>query len=169
MTRTPFEIHIATQDHLSEIAYLARRIWHQCYPGIISREQIEYMLARMYSEPTLARDLAQGVTYYRLLHGERPAGFAACGPDACGHGQAWLHKLYVLAEHQGRGAGRALIERACADAAAAGHRLMLLRVNRENTRAIRAYQRCGFSLRETRCDDIGGGFVMDDYILQRRL
>ncbi|MBK1692556.1 GNAT family N-acetyltransferase [Ectothiorhodospira mobilis] len=169
MTRIPFQIHVATQDHLPEITDLARRIWHQCYPGIISQEQIDYMLAHMYSEPTLARDLAQGVTYYRLLCGERAAGFAAAGPDACGNGEAWLHKLYVLEEHQGRGAGRALIEQACADAAAAGHHLMRLRVNRENTRAIRAYERCGFAIRETRCDDIGGGFVMDDYIMQRRL
>lgn len=169
MTRTPFEIQVARHDHLAEIAHLAREIWNQCYPGIISRGQIDYMLAHMYSAGTLAQDLDQGVTYYRLLHGERPTGFAACGPDACGNGEAWLHKLYVLKTHQGQGAGRALIERACADAAGAGHRLICLRVNRGNTRAIRAYERCGFVIRETRCDDIGNGYVMDDYIMQRPL
>ncbi|MFP4245485.1 MAG: GNAT family N-acetyltransferase [Ectothiorhodospira sp.] len=169
-TKAPLEIHLAGPEHLPEIARLARRIWYQCYPGIIPTEQIEYMLARMYATEALARDLAAGVSYYRLRKGpdRTPIGFAACGPGETDDA-AWLHKLYVLAEHHGFGAGRALIQRACADARRAGHPAIRLRVNRGNTRAIRAYERCGFTVLETRCTDIGGGFVMDDYVMQRGL
>jgi ribosomal protein S18 acetylase RimI-like enzyme len=44
-----------------------------------------------------------------------------------------------------------------------------LRVNRGNHLAIRAYQRAGFEITEELCNDIGGGFVMDDYVMVRML
>ena len=42
-----------------------------------------------------------------------------------------------------------------------------LRVNKANASAIRAYCRAGFTFVEDVCTDIGNGFVMDDYRLER--
>lgn len=39
-----------------------------------------------------------------------------------------------------------------------------LTVNKHNKRAIAAYERFGFARTEEAASDIGGGFVMDDYI-----
>ena len=44
-----------------------------------------------------------------------------------------------------------------------------LRVNRANTGAIRAYERFGFRIRGPLVTDIGGGFVMDDHVMERSL
>jgi ribosomal protein S18 acetylase RimI-like enzyme len=44
---------------------------------------------------------------------------------------------------------------------------VVLGVNRLNAKALRAYQRNGYSIREELKTEIGGGFVMDDYILEK--
>ena len=46
---------------------------------------------------------------------------------------------------------------------------MKLNVNRGNVRAIAAYERCGFAIRESGDFPIGNGFVMEDYIMVRDL
>jgi hypothetical protein len=42
-------------------------------------------------------------------------------------------------------------------------------VNKRNASAIAAYRKHGFDVRESVVKDIGGGFVMDDYIMEKRL
>ena len=44
-----------------------------------------------------------------------------------------------------------------------------LQVNRGNTQAIRAYRKYGFHVAESRVFDIGGGFVMDDHVMEKPL
>jgi len=42
-------------------------------------------------------------------------------------------------------------------------------VNKRNVRAIKAYQRNGFEIADSVVTDIGGGFVMDDYVMAKDL
>jgi RimJ/RimL family protein N-acetyltransferase len=42
-----------------------------------------------------------------------------------------------------------------------------LRVNKANSPAIRAYQRAGFTFLDDVCTDIGSGFVMDDFRMEK--
>ncbi len=51
-------------------------------------------------------------------------------------------------------------------AAAGAHRL-ILSVNKRNAQAIAAYKRNGFVIAESVVTDIGGGFVMDDYVMAK--
>jgi RimJ/RimL family protein N-acetyltransferase len=50
-----------------------------------------------------------------------------------------------------------------------GARRLILSVNKRNTKAITAYKRNGFVIVESVVTDIGGGFVMDDYVMARDL
>lgn len=55
----------------------------------------------------------------------------------------------------------------CADCAReVGARTIWLTVNRRNERAIGAYRRAGFREVRAQVTDIGGGYVMDDYIME---
>ncbi len=57
---------------------------------------------------------------------------------------AELHEVVVSKDHQGRGIGRMLMERAIEYAKAAGKRRLALWVGENNQRAIDWYQRLGF-------------------------
>ena len=46
---------------------------------------------------------------------------------------------------------------------------MTLRVNRNNINAVAAYERFGFGIVATNKKDIGGGYVMDDYLMLKDL
>jgi GNAT superfamily N-acetyltransferase len=165
----PAAIVPATETDLPAITDLAGVIWRSCYPGIISPAQIEFMLARMYSPATLRDELrSQGIHFYRLLAGGQLAGFAALGPTDT-VGMMKLHKLYLLPAFHGCGLGSLLLQHAEAEARRLGARRLILSVNKRNARAIAAYQRNGFAVAEAVVTDIGGGFVMDDFVMAKSL
>jgi len=156
-------------DDLPTVQRLAHRIWHRHYPGILSHEQIVYMLDRSYSREALlpfATDPRRG--FALAEDADAAIGFAAWHPPD-EPATMKLDKLYVLPERHGQGIGRALIEHVAGVARDSGCVALILNVNRHNAGAIRAYERCGFTIREAGDFPIGGGFVMEDYIMARAL
>jgi GNAT superfamily N-acetyltransferase len=157
----------ARRDQLSEVQRLAGVIWRAHYSGIITPEQIEYMLARGYALDVLETFLGREDRGLELatVDGE-PVGFAAwyLTDDRA---ESKLDKLYVLPSEQRRGVGGRLIACVCERAGAVGARTLVLNVNKYNAQAIRAYGKHGFAIREAVVVDIGGGFVMDDYVMAK--
>ena len=158
-----------SEDHLPALAELAGVIWRQHYPGIISHEQIDYMLGKMYNFDTLREEIrAQGIHFYRLLVDGRMTGFAAIGPlDVPGDWK--IHKLYLLPELHGCGLGSRLLQHCEAEALRFGAQRLMLAVNKCNARPIAAYQRNGFAMVKSVVTDFGNGFVMDDFIMAKDL
>jgi GNAT superfamily N-acetyltransferase len=153
------------EANLPAVSELAGVNWCACYPVIITNEQIDYMLARMYSLDVLRDEIrSQGIRYDQLLVDGKLAGFASYGP-ASQPSVMKLHKLYLLPELHGRGLGSYLLQHCEQEVCAAGARRLMLSVNKRNTKAIAAYQRNGFVIAESVVTDIGGGFVMDDYVM----
>lgn len=154
-------------DEAEALAALAAQIWRAHYPGIITPEQIEYMLARRYHPPLIRQQLARG-DHWDVAR-------AQDGLIAFAHsyllegGGVKLDKLYVHPNWQRQGLGRALVERLEARARALGRSHIVLRVNRNNQAAIAAYRKYGFVIARELKEDIGGGFVMDDYVMIKPL
>lgn len=160
------------------VAALARRVWQATYADLIPQAQIDQMLAARYSPDGLGTYLSHcGQTLERwfdlaCLGSEKGgtsgeiAGFCAC---EIYRGEYKLDKLYVANEHQRLGIGARLIAAAGERGRALGHDHMILAVNKKNAQAIAAYTKHGFSVREAVCVDIGNGFVMDDFIMQKKL
>jgi len=158
-----------TEEHLPAISELAGVIWRACYPGIITPEQIDYMLAQMYALDVLREEIrTQGIRYDVLIAGGKPAGFTSWGP-ASKPGVMKLHKLYLLPERHGCGLGSLLLQHCEREAGTSGARRLILCVNKRNAKAIAAYQRNGFTVVESVVTDIGNGFVMDDYVMAKDL
>lgn len=162
------EILPAGHNDLAAIQQIARTIWFEHYPGIITKEQINYMLAQDYTVESLNRDLERGVSIDRLIVNSELQGFAAYGQydDTLDYK---LHKLYVMKSFHGQGLGSMLLTHAEKQCANKGAQRLVLNVNKNNEKAIRAYERNGYVKLESVIVDIGGGFVMDDYIMGRRL
>lgn len=162
-------IAAASAADIPVVQRLAGAIWRQHYPGILSGEQIEYMLAQGYSYAALERFVTSDDAGLALasVDGEA-AGFAAWYRTEKPTTMK-LDKLYVLPQFHGEGLGRALIEEVVAQARTSGCYEVTLNVNRGNAGAIRAYERCGFVIRGRGDFPIGGGFVMEDFIMVRAL
>lgn len=158
----------AGADDIGVVQALADHVWRRHYPGIISTEQIDYMLEQGYSRDALLRyvDAADaGLALARV--DDEPVAFVAW--QESGAGSMKLEKLYVVPKHHGKGVGRALIEHVVQAARRAGCREVMLNVNRNNGSSVRAYEHCGFAIRERGDFPIGNGFVMEDYIMVRSL
>ncbi|HLX70091.1 MAG TPA: GNAT family N-acetyltransferase [Verrucomicrobiae bacterium] len=162
------EIAPAAEEHLAAISALAGLIWRAYYPTITSTEQIEYMLGWMYSLETMTSEVRNGIRYERLLLDGELAGFASLGP-ADEPGTVKLHKLYLVPKYHGEGFGTLLLKHCESEARKLDARIMTLNVNKRNARAIAVYQRNGFSIARSVVNDIGHGFVMDDYVMIKQL
>ena len=77
-----------------------------------------------------------------------------------------IRRIYILSRFQGAGIGRALVERAIADALSLGAGRILLGVHSRNERAIGFYERLGFVTCGTRIFRIGSRDC-DDKIMAR--
>lgn len=155
---------VRTPGEISTVARLAREIWTDHYVPIVGAAQIDYMLGRFQSEAAITAQLREGFTYLLVSRNETPVGYAAVQPQP--GGILFLSKLYVHKTARGTGAGKALLDRITTLARDRGLRLIRLTVNRHNRTAIDWYHRQGFITAGTQCPDIGGGYVMDDYVLE---
>lgn len=154
-------------DEAEALVELAGRIWRAHYPGIITPEQIEYMLARRY-QPALIRQLiARGDVWLAARAAGALVGFAHGHPLSAGDYK--LDKLYVDTGWQRRGIGGRLIAELGRRARGLGNDRLILRVNRGNTAAVDSYLKQGFRIATLMMEDIGGGFVMDDYVMVKEL
>lgn len=159
----------ATEADLGSVAKLAGAIWRDHYAGIITTGQIEYMLARGYAHDALKRFVVEpGAGLLLARDGSRLIGFAAYH-RVDGASELKLDKLYVHQDAQRRGVGSRLIARVVAAAMAQKLLALVLNVNKRNLQAIRAYEKNGFVIRESVVVDIGGGYVMDDYVMAKSL
>ena len=155
-------------EDISTLLPLAHRIWHAHYPGIITVEQIDYMLACGYTREVIIDEIEnQDICWIIIRDGMTMIGFISVGPY--GNGIMKLHKLYLLPEYHGTGIGsRALaeVERVAKQHNAA---TLVLNVNRHNQKAINAYLRAGWHVADEVIIDIGSGYVMNDYVMAKQL
>ena len=157
---------VKTADEIAQVARLAREIWREHYVPIIGVEQVDYMLEKFQSEPAIAGQIAESCEYYVLIHRGSPAGYLAVAPDADRH-TLLLSKLYTRRQDRGTGLGKAMlrfVEDLCRQRELDTVRLT---VNRHNSRSIAWYSRMGFRNAGPIVQDISGGFVMDDFRMEK--
>jgi len=163
--KTAVRIEPLTEADVERLVALSREIWYAHYPAIIGAAQIEYMLGQRYNLETVRAELRQsGLWWDTLTVGEEMAGFASYFLTQAA-GEMKLDKLYVGPRHQRHGYGGMMIARACEVARSRGCNRLVLAVNRNNRSAIDSYLKHGFRIADSVVKDIGGGFVMDDYIM----
>ena len=153
---------IAAPSDIPLLQTLAREIWRAHFPGIISTAQIEYMLDRMYATETIENEMQAGTCWELIRENGEAVGFLSYSFDEAA-ARLKLHKLYLQVERHGQGLGRAGLCHVMEVAQILGAREVSLYVNKKNQKAIRAYERAGFTIAEAVIGDIGGGFVTDDY------
>ena len=164
-----FSITALRDADIAPVCELAREIWMQHYPGIITVRQIEYMLAQRYSPAAVRRQLHAGEAWWDKLevHGEL-CGFASYERATAARAMK-LDKLYVHQLVRGKGYGAALIDHVAKVARRQGMDKLTLQVNKYNHGSVAVYRRAGFTVANTVKVDIGNGFFMDDHVMEREL
>jgi diamine N-acetyltransferase len=161
------EIKPVTPPEVPAISALAREIWQATYPGIITQEQIDFMLEQRYGHERLYDDLEDVHKWLdQAFHDGRRVGFAFSEEYK---GEFKLDKLYIHPDVQRRGVGGQLIAHVAERARKLGYPCVILQVNKRNVNAINSYKKYGFTVRTSTVDDIGHGFVMDDFVMEKKL
>ena len=126
------------------------------------------MLDWMFDLEEMKRQTSEGTTYEVLTIDGVLCGFTSYAPTST-DGEFKLDKLYVHERYRGRGLGKRLLNHVIARVREAGANSLILAVNKKNTDAIAMYKRNGFCVRESVVNDIGRGFVMDDFVMEIEL
>lgn len=160
------KIRKATSKDIPLIRELTFKVWPQTYAAIISREQIEYMMEMMYSEASLLKQMNEGCRFIIAYDNNEPVGFASCQETEPSLFK--LHKIYVLNSQQGKGTGKFMIEYLLNDIRQKGGSALQLQVNRHN-KARNFYEKLGFVTIQEADFDIGNGYFMNDYVMEKKL
>jgi diamine N-acetyltransferase len=170
-------VPVTTPPQLDVIAGLAHEIWYEYYVPLIGRAQVDYMVSRFQSSEAMAQQMREDYEYFliqrgRVQHGPadgqgRSIGYCAVQSQPA-ESSLFLSKLYLLRDARGAGTGRECMEFIEQLARRRGLTLIWLTVNKGNP-AVRAYERLGFRIAADLVMDIGGGFFMDDYRMEKSL
>jgi len=159
-------IQKASSKDILIIRELAEKVWPQTYSPIQSAEQISYMMELIYSPGSLCRQMENGHQFILLFDEENAVGFASYSEMEPSLFK--LHKLYILPGGQGRGAGRFMVDFIIKDIKMKGATSLLLNVNRKN-KAKSFYEKLEFKVIREEDIDIGGGYFMTDYVMEKNL
>ena len=162
-----FEIKKASLEDIPLIRELTFRVWPQTYAAILSQEQIDYMLEMMYSTNSLEKQMtAGGCQFIMVYENGNPVGFASYNEE---EPKRWkLNKIYILQNQQGKGTGKFVINHIIDEIKKQNGTSLFLQVNKHNN-AKTFYERLGFAEVDFINLDIGNGYFMNDYIMEKQL
>lgn len=159
-------IRPASFNDIKYIQDIAAATWPVAYKDILSNHQLEYMLGLFYSAPSLEQQMKDNHYFFLAIQNAQPIGFASFSHE--GELVYKLQKIYVLPQTQGSGAGKELLKTVEAVAVSMGGKILQLNVNRKN-KAKNFYERKGFSVIAEKDFDIGDGYFMNDYVMEKNL
>jgi ribosomal protein S18 acetylase RimI-like enzyme len=180
-----YRIVEATPSDYETIRQIAHATWPDTFSGILMGAQIDYMLRLMYSRAAVEEQVAKGHVFYLLVAGQRGNQNTNPSPQylkaqttrfkAVGYvsyqldylpGTTKIHKIYMLPSTQGKGYGKALIRKVETIARNAGQEKLRLDVNYQN-KAIGFYEHLGFVKQKRFNTDIGNGYLMEDWQMEK--
>lgn len=162
-------IHLQTDNSeaITELARTAAEIWQEYYISIITMDQIDYMIGKYQSVPAVLDQIEnQGYAYYGMYDERGIAGYLSVKEE---DGKLFLSKFYVSKENRGKGyasQAMAFLEQLCREK---GISHIWLTVNRHNEASIGVYRKKGFQVIREQVADIGNGYVMDDYVMEKEI
>ena len=158
----------AAEKDIPLIQELATQSWTAGYADILSKEQIDYMLGKMYSQSEISKHFQNpNYQYYFIVSDDIPAGFIGF-EFHFEKDTTKLHRIYLLKEFKGIGLGKKGLQFLKEKVSANSDNRIILNVNKDNP-AKKIYESQGFKVFHEEVFDIGNGFVMDDFLMEHHL
>lgn len=161
----------ATEQDFPLIRDIAYQTWPTTFGEILSPAQISYMLEMMYSLDALNTQINEKKHVFLIAKNtdtNEYLGYVSYELNYTGQPLTKIHKIYLLPASQGKGVGRLFIDQVGAIALRHANTRLGLNVNRYN-KAIQFYERMGFSIVGNEDIDIGDGFLMEDFVMEKPL
>ncbi|BCA85449.1 acetyltransferase [Enterococcus saigonensis] len=154
---------IETQKDIQDLYPVVVEIWQEWFTPIIGAKQVDFMLHNYQSKENIETEIKRGARYFALLKEDEIIGYTAYEiKDAA----IYISKLYIKKEFRGQGLMREIFTWYDKLSEKLGLK-QRLRVNRDNTHSVAVYEHRGFKIVATKDDEIGNGFIMNDYILEK--
>lgn len=150
MAEPDITVRTADATDACDIAELGARTFLRAYAADNKQENIEAYVAESFSRGAVERDLRDPHSAYLLVvRDNRNIGYAKIGkgeaPDCVdGPDPIELERIYVDADHQGRGIGATLMQAVIDYAKSQGHGTIWLGVWEMNAGARKFYEKHGF-------------------------
>ena len=157
------EIKKLQTDEFKGKAYVHWKAWQEAYIGIVDQSYLD----------TLTLEKCEEIAYkwpdniYVAKDGEKVVGFVGYGEcrneDLSGAGE--IFAIYILKEYYGTGVGKALMEKGLE---ILNNPLIAVWVLKDNARAIRFYEKCGFRFDGTEKEIYLGTPVIEARMIMKR-
>jgi Acetyltransferase (GNAT) family. len=155
---------VEAKDEIMEISKLAKIIQEEHFTPIIGAEQVDYMLKKFQSEDAIARQISNGYEYISVYKDKELAGYFAVKQEG---DRLFLSKFYLDKKYRGLGISKKMFDEVTRYSQ--GVSTIYLTVNRNNIIPINVYKSFGFVIVDSVVQDIGNGFVMDDYVMEKKV
>ena len=160
-------VQVANSDHVTKIVDLADTIWRECYKGILSDEQIEYMVDRYQSDNVVTKKMInEGYEFYLINNGSTVIGFVSFLKE---DNQLLLTNLYILQQYREKGYCELVIDKVIKNCKETDIDRVVITLNKMNEEGIKLYTNMGFAKTKEDIQDIGNGFIIDNYLLEKQL
>lgn len=162
-----FVIENNTDSNFTDIRAIANEVWPKTYGSILGQAQFDYMMEMMYSIASLQIQANEKQHHFILAKENGIAvGFASYEFNCNQTSKTKIHKIYILSTQQGKGIGKILLDYIAKEACKHNNTALFLNVNKYNT-AQHFYKKLGFEITAEEVIDIGQGYVMDDYVMEK--
>lgn len=159
----------ATAKDIKIIQEITYKTWPITYGKILSKEQLDYMLDLFYSDEALINQFEKKEQFFYLIsEDEATLGFIGIEHNYKDEAVTKIHKIYLLPETQGKGIGKKVIEQIEKMALENHSTVLSLNVNRFNS-ALSFYKKIGFEVIDEANIDIGNGYFMEDFVMEKKL
>ncbi len=183
-------IPVTSDEQLEQLAQVASDIWHEYWPAIIGEEQTTYMVEMFHAPELLRHEIEHDNYRFWFLEDQEGTlvGYTGAAVEeltgdnehdrAITHSvkvnQLWpkrlfISKIYLYARERGKHYASRVIDFYEDLCRAEGLPAMYLTVNRGNELALRAYAGRGFSVVDEMDNDIGEGYVMNDFAMAKEV
>jgi diamine N-acetyltransferase len=156
----------ATSHDFKLIQDIAYATWPETYGQILSKAQLDYMLGNFYSLENLHANCNAKQLFYIIEEEKTPQGFLGIEHHYNSEKITKIHKIYILPNYQGKGIGKLALDFIANLAKDNQSKKLRLNVNKYN-KAIDFYKKIAFEITSEVVIEIGNGWAMDDYVMEK--
>ena len=160
------DIILVDDSLINDTSKFAKDVFIDYFNNYIGNAQATYMANMFLSSKKIKELIDSGAIFKIVKENDKIIGFTEYLIDS---DRVFLSKLYVHKDYRHKGIGKLMLNECIEYAKENNLNKIYLTVNKGNKPTIDVYNHIGFKTIDAVVNDIGQGYVMDDYIMELTL